>query len=428
MTEFDLIIVGGSASGLCAAIQAARTNSAMSVAVLERMPRVGKKILATGNGRCNLSNINAAAHPYHNAAFAKPALAKYDVEKTLAFFKSLGLLTVTDSEGRIYPMSNTAASLLDALRFEAERLRIKILCNTAVRQTAALPDGRFSLSCTQTIPVPEGAKSNGVIRTEFIAGNLIIAAGGKASPSHGSDGSGHELLRQLGHHITTLFPALVQLVTDSAAPKQMKGIRVSAAISVETDGVTAAATEGEVLFTEYGLSGIAAMEVSRVVSSYFASGCTGGCFAVLDLAPTLSRDSLTGFIQGIVSHNFNLPLEKLLCGILPTRVGLAVCKASGLHDFTAEIGKLSHQQIDAITDAIKCFRLELKGTLGFEQAQITAGGAEVSEFSAESMQSRNVNNLFACGEILDVDGGCGGFNLQWAWSSGLLAGELGLTC
>ncbi len=425
MTEFDLIIVGGSASGLCAAIQAARTNSAMSVAVLERMPRVGKKILATGNGRCNLSNINAAAHPYHNAAFAKTALAKYDVEKTLAFFKSLGLLTVTDSEGRIYPMSNTAASLLDALRFEAERLNVKTLCNTAVKGVKKLPDGRFSLNCTQTMPVPEGAKSNGIIHTAFFADKLIIAAGGKASPAHGSDGSGYELLRQLGHHITPLFPALVQLITDSTAPKQMKGIRVSAMISVETDGVAAAATGGEVLFTEYGLSGIAAMEVSRVVSSHFASGGTVGCFAVLDLAPALTKEELTVFIKDIVLNNPVLPIEKLLAGVLPGRVGQVVCKMAGLREFTEKAGTLTTQQLTAVVNTLKALRFEVQGTRGFDQAQVTAGGAAVSEFNADSMQSRDVDNLYACGEILDVDGGCGGFNLQWAWSSGLLAGELG---
>jgi predicted Rossmann fold flavoprotein len=429
MTEFDLIIVGGSASGLCAAIQAARTNRALSVAVLERMPRVGKKILATGNGRCNLSNTDALTHPYHNAAFAKAALAKYDVEKTLAFFKSLGLLTVTDREGRIYPMSNTAASLLDALRFEAERLNVKTLCNTTVKGVKKLPDGRFSLSCTQTMPVPEGAKSNGIIHTEFFADKLIIAAGGQASPAHGSDGSGYELLRQLGHSITPLFPALVQLITDSTTPKQMKGIRVNAAISVETDGIVASTTEGEVLFTEYGLSGIAAMEVSRAASAYFAGEKEGGCFAVLDLAPSLSKDNLTGFVQGIIAHNPTLSLEKLLCGILPTRVGQAVCKYSDLYDFNSEAGELSQKQIDTIVGSIKRFRLEIKGTRGFEQAQITAGGADVSEFNADSMQSRKISNLYSCGEILDVDGGCGGFNLQWAWSSGLLAGELkGVTC
>jgi len=424
MTEFDLIIVGGSASGLCAAIQAARMNSMLSVAVLERMPRAGKKILATGNGRCNLSNIDAVTHPYHNADFAKPALAKYDVAKTLAFFKSLGLLTVSDSEGRIYPMSNTAASLLDALRFEADRLHIKTLCNTAVQSVAKLPDGRFSLSCTQTMPVPEGAKSNGIIRTVFFADKLIVAAGGRASPAHGSDGSGHELLRQLGHHITLLFPALVQLVTDSATPKQMKGIRVSAAISVETDGVETAAAKGEILFTEYGLSGIAAMEVSRVVSAHFASGGTGGCCAVLDLAPALAKEELYVFVNNIALNNPALPIEKLLAGVLPGRVGQVVCKMAGLHDSTEKAGMLTGQQLTAVVNTVKALRLEVKGTRGFDQAQVTAGGADVSEFSADSMQSRKVNNLYACGEILDVDGGCGGFNLQWAWSSGLLAGEL----
>lgn len=425
MKTYDLIIVGGSASGLCAGIQAARAKKAGSIAVLERMPRVGKKILATGNGRCNLTNINAGSHPYHNFEFAATALTKYNVETTLSFFRSLGLLTVADSEGRIYPMSNTAASVLDALRFEAERLYIEFICNTAVKRITIRKDGSFSLACPQSPDLPESVKSSGITGTEYAAEKVIIATGGKAAPAHGSDGSGFELLKQMGHSITPLFPALVQLITDATYPKQLKGIRVNAVIKTEIEGKIAGAAEGEVLFTEYGLSGIAAMEVSRTASAYFASGKTGACFAVLDMAPALNHEAVTLFLKEIIQNNPHLPVEKMLFGILPVRVGQVICKASGLYDLSKEAGTLTEKQLETLVATVKALRIEMKGTRGFEQAQITAGGADINEFDSCNLASRKVNNLYCCGEVLDVDGGCGGFNLQWAWSSGLLAGELG---
>lgn len=424
MIQFDLAVVGGSAAGLCAAIQAARGKKACSIAVLERMPRVGKKILATGNGRCNLSNIDAGNHPYHNAGFARQALTRYNVENTLTFFKSLGLLTVADSEGRIYPMSNTAASVLDALRFEAERLHVNFLCNTAVKGVSVLSDGSFAIRCLQSFEPADGVENGDAAGTEYFADNLIIAAGGKASPVHGSDGSGYDLLRQTGHSITPLFPALVQIVTDTAFIKPLKGIRAAASIHIEINGKTESAAEGEILFTEYGLSGIAAMEVSRLASEYFSDGRNGGCFAILDLAPELHKTELTAFLKEFMLKNPTLTLDKLLIGILPGRVGQAICRATGFNDSSVAAGSLTEGQFASLIDKIKALRIEIKGVRGFDQAQITAGGADVSEFDPHSLMSCKVEKLYACGEVLDVDGNCGGFNLQWAWSSGLLAGEL----
>ncbi len=425
MERYDVMVVGGSASGLCAAIQAVRANKGYSVAVLERMPRVGKKILVTGNGRCNLSNIHTSSHPYHNADFAKDALEKYSVEKTLSFFKSLGLLTVQDSEGRIYPMSNTATSVLDALRFEVERLGITLLCGNAVEDLETRTDGCFALDCLQTDSTGNKTDKNNHANIRYFADKIIIATGGKASPAQGSDGSGYRLLQQLGHNITPLFPALVQLHTDTTYPKQLKGIRVNTTIAVEINGKAENAAKGEVLFTEYGLSGIAAMEVSRTVAKYFAVGKKSGCCAVLDLAPHLDAEELTAFLTELAGTNPELPLDKFLIGILPSKVGQVLIKASGLYDFGAPIGTLTKEQLNKLSFVIKAFRLEVTGTRDFTQAQVTAGGADVSGFNSLNLASRQVKNCYCCGEVLDVDGGCGGFNLQWAWSSGLLAGELG---
>lgn len=424
MEKYDVIVVGGCASGLCAAIQAARANKGYAIAVLERMPRVGKKILATGNGRCNLSNIHTPTHPYHNAVFAKHALEKYSVEKTLSFFKSLGLLTVRDREGRIYPMSNTATSVLDALRFETERLGVDLLCGITVKGVHLLKDDRFELTCEQTDNTTVKNNTKDSAHIQYFADRIIIATGGKATPVQGSDGSGYPLLKQLGHTTTPLFPSLVQLNTDNTYTKQLKGIRVSANIAVEINGRKKASEAGEVLFTEYGLSGIATMQVSRAASEHFARGMKGDCCAVLDLAPHLSKEELSVFLTELATLSPGLPLDKFLIGILPSKVGQIICKASDFCELSTRVDSLNKEQLDRLLQTIKGFRLDITGTRGFIQAQVTAGGIDVHEFNSFNLSSRKVKNLYACGEVLDVDGGCGGFNLQWAWSSGLLAGEL----
>jgi len=400
MKPYDLIIVGASAAGMTAAIQAARLHPGAEILLLERLERVGKKLLATGNGRCNLSNLAAEQHPYHNAAFAQHALQKYDVAATLRFFRSLGLLTAADATGRLYPMSNTAAGVLDALRLGLQTAGVNLLCATPVT------DVHFE----QELFLLNGT---------YAAKKLILATGGRAAPAQGSDGSGYALLQQLGHSVTPTMPSLVPLRTEPDAVKALKGLRVhQAAVRVLHRGKIVAESSGEILFTDYGLSGIAAMEVSRAVALH------APCTLSLDLVPELDKAQLSALLRGYKEANPGVALEYLLCGLLPKHVGLAVCKAAGISDFSAGLSSLRPVQLDAVTQSVKQFLLKAAGTRGYPQAQVTAGGAEVGEFDPQSLQSRLHKGLYCAGELLDVDGGCGGFNLQWAWSSGLLAGEL----
>jgi len=361
---YDVAIVGAGASGLAAGIAAGRAGAC--VVLLERMPRVGKKILATGNGRCNLGNRFALEHSYHNKEFAAPALEKFGGCE--AFFDSLGLAVREEDEGRLYPRSNMAASVLDALRYGAERAGCEMRCDCPVTFIERVPDGFL-------------------INQSILARRVIIAAGGCAAPAQGSDGSGFLLLRALGHGVVEPRAALVQIKCDSPLLPMLKGLRVHAGISIERDGRVLRRAEGEVLFTGDGLSGIAAMEVSREAQK--------GSMAVLDLLPEYSEEELTGLLarwQGFGG----------VSGLLPKRVAEAVEKNAG---------------------DPKHFAFPVAGTRGFEHAQATAGGAEVSQFDPGTLQSRTVPGLFACGEALDVDGGCGGFNLHWAWASGALAGS-----
>jgi len=370
----DTAIVGAGASGLAAAISAAAAGGA-GVVLFERLPRAGKKILATGNGRCNAGNIHALAHDYHNRAFARPALEQFDIR---AFFRSLGLLLREDAEGRLYPRSNTAASVLDALRFGALRAGAEIRCDTAVREIT---------------PTQEGFLLNGSIA----ARRVIVAAGGCAAPAQGSDGSGFVLLRQLGHSIVEPRPALAALRCQSPLLKMLKGLRCHAVIAIEQNGRVCSNTEGEVLFTEDGISGIAAMEISRCAAP--------GTEAVLDLLPEMTIEEVRALLQELAR---TCP-EQPLAGILPKRIGEAVLRQS--------------ERGGDLAACVKRFVFPVTGTRGFANAQVTAGGADVAQFNPETMGSRLHKGLFACGEVLDVDGGCGGFNLQWAWASGYLAGK-----
>ena len=373
----DTAIIGAGASGLAAAIgirnQGAGGRGSERIVLFERLPRAGKKILATGNGRCNAGNAHVLDHNYHNRAFALPALEQFDIRE---FFRSLGLLLREDSEGRLYPRSNTASSVLDALRFGAMRTGIVFRCDVPILKIQ---------------PAKEGFLLNGNIA----ARRVIIAAGGCAAPAQGSDGSGFSLLKQLGYTIVEPRPALAPLRCNSPQLPMLKGLRCHAMISIEQSGSILSKAEGEVLFTEDGISGIAAMEVSR--------WAVPGSMAVLDLLPEFSLEQT----RALLAELARACPEQPLAGILPKRIAEAVMRSSE--------GNLAA--------TLKRFVFPVTGTRGFAQAQVTAGGADVAQFGPETLESRLHKNLYACGEVLDVDGGCGGFNLHWAFASGLLAGK-----
>ena len=396
----DVIIIGGGASGMMAALAAAENGC--RVTLLERQSRVGRKLLATGNGRCNLTNHNASPARYHGGdGFCAYALDAFDVGATLQFFASLGLLTVAEDSGRVYPMSNMAGSVLDVLRYALEQPTIEVVTGqtvTAVKKTA-----------------------NGfTVRTEtdaFTAGKLILAAGGCAGSKVGGVMDGYQLAKSLGHHRTPLYPSLVQLKTDPTYPRALKGIKAECGITVRRGGQTVAENRGEVLFTEYGVSGPAIFDLSRAVS-------TGGegLTCVLNFFPDWELEEVLHWLhrrrQTMAAHE----ASTLLVGSCHTRLGQMLCKAAGFT--TQRAADLTDSDLERIARQVKRFALPITGTCGFDQAQVTAGGLRTEEFHPETLKSRVVPGLYACGEVLDVDGDCGGFNLQWAWSSGHLAGLL----
>ena len=398
-----VIVIGGGASGIAAALSAAEREE-NEVLLLERQQRIGRKLLATGNGRCNLTNTGAALPRYHGAdpAFAAPALRAYPPRAILDYFASLGLLTTEEYGGRVYPLSNSANSVLDVLRFELERRGVQQRCACPV-QSVARERGGFAVTA-------EGERLH--------ADKLILACGGAAGAKLGGVMDGYQLAKALGHKRTALYPALVQVVTEPSYPRALKGVRVQARLQLLQNGSAVAESEGEVQFTDNGVSGPAVFDLSRAVST----GCAGQELKLM-LLPQ-DEETLRGLLLRRREALPSLPVGEIFTGMLHNRLGRMAVRYSGV-DAAKPLEELDARELHALAAACRDFRLPVRGTEGFDHAQVTAGGLRTEEFDPETLESRLVLGLFACGELLDIDGDCGGFNLQWAWASGRLAGRLG---
>ena len=396
-----VLVIGGGAAGMMAALTAAENGH--QVTLLERQARVGRKLMATGNGRCNLTNHHVSPTHYHGGeGFCDHALAAFDVGSTLQYFAGLGLLTVVEDSGRVYPFSNMAGSVLDVLRFALENHRLDL--HTACPVTGIRKKGDSFLVRTE---------SGG----EFTADRVILAAGGAAGGKVGGVMDGYQLAKSLGHHRTALYPSLVQIKTEPTYPRALKGVKAECGITLRRDGETVAQNRGEVLFTEYGVSGPAIFDLSRAAATAGGTLC-----CVLDFFPDWEpREALDWLRQRRTSAG-DREAGTLLTGALHSRLGQMVCKAAGFTNQRA--AGLDDAELQRIAAQAKGFALPVTGVCGFDQAQVTAGGLRCDEFDPRTMESRLTPGFYACGEVLDIDGDCGGYNLQWAWSSGRLAGQV----
>lgn len=402
MKKYDAAVIGGCAAGMVAAITAKRKNPKLNIVVVEKLPRLGKKILATGNGRCNLTNLNAKSEDYANSAFVEAVFAKFPPEKVIDFFESMGLLTYSDSEGRVYPRSNMAASVLDALRFEIDGLGIDVICDTAVTDI-------------------KKSKSGFIINNSIECNRLLMATGGKASPSQGSDGSGYNLAEKLGHSVTKLYPSLVPLTVKDNV-KALKGIRARNVKLTLKNHRILKTTCGELLFTDNGISGIAAMELAAEAEKSI-SDVKSNAFTYIDFLPELQEKELVDYLIKISNIKGRNTVDMLFSGVLPKTIGIEICKAEKLYKQDKKISQLNRNDIVSAARKAKCFELEISGTKGFANAQVTSGGVSVNEINPLTMESKLCKGLFFAGELIDVDADCGGYNLQWAFASGMLAGK-----
>ena len=390
---------------MTAALTAARLGH--EVTLYERQARVGRKLMATGNGRCNLTNTGAGPSNYHGEApdFVRPALEAFPSEAALDFFRGLGLLAREEWGGRVYPLSNSANSVVDVLRQALDAAGVELVAGDRVRELRRAGSG-------YSVTTESGDKRS------FDA--VVVACGGLAGEKLGGGRDGYELLKALGHTRTALRPALVQITTEPMYPRSLKGIKADCALRVLSRGGLLASSCGELLFTETGVSGPAAFDVSRAVSE------AGD--AKMELEIDFLRDytaaEVLAHLQNRAKTAPELPASELLTGSVHNRLGRMLIKYADV-EASAPLSALSERELRTVAAACKRFKLPVRGTEGFANAQVTAGGIRTSEFDPRTLESRLCPRLFACGEVLDIDGDCGGYNLQWAWSSGVLAGHLG---
>ena len=397
-----VIIIGGGAAGMMAALSAREQGA--EVTILERQARVGKKLLATGNGRCNLSNTKLTLKNYHgqDARFADYALSAFDTEKTLEYFENLGLITTVEPSGKVYPLSDQAGSVVDVLRLALEEAGVEVRTAFEVNSLKKGKKGGFQISSKEEI---------------LQADSVIICCGGMAGAKVGGTQSGYELLKSMGHTMTKLFPVLVQIKTDATYVKALKGVRADASVIVERNGKTLAENAGEIQFTDFGVSGPTIFEISRAISTG-----KGPLTIHLNLMRNMSHEEVVSVLHNRKKMMPNQTLENFLTGILHNRLGRTILRYAGF-GVTEPIHTLKSSDIKRIARAIQDFEIPVIGAMGFDAAQVTAGGIRTDEFNPKTMESTLVPNLYAAGEVLDIDGDCGGYNLQWAWASGYLSGR-----
>ena len=397
---WDLLIVGGGASGIAAAIAAARMGD--HVLLLEKSSALGRKIAASGNGRCNLMNTGIPVY-YGDRDFVRNVLDQFTKDDLTDFFYNAGLFLAADYSGRIYPRTLHSSSVLDAMKTLLHIYQVKTLLQAFV-------------TCIK--------KDNDIFSVISSAGTfrgkrILIAAGGMAYPKLGGTDSGYKLLESFNHRIIEPFPALCPICTDSRSVSGLSGIRIRCSLSLlGCKEEMLYSNRGEILFTDYGISGICAMQCARFINSK-------NCIIRLDLAENLfpERESLAENLLMRRKEFSECPAESLLNGIVMPKLSFAVLKQAGILLRGSTIGDLTDREIFQIADKMHSYTLQVTGTRGFDEAQVTAGGADCSEFDPSNMESRIVKGLFASGEVLNIDGDCGGFNLMFAFISGILAGK-----
>ena len=399
-----VIVVGGGAAGMMAAISARRKGA--EVSILERNQRVGKKILATGNGRCNYTNAFLDVRNYHgnNPKFVYSPLSQFNVETTIDFFERLGITHVVEDKGKVFPLSFQASSVLDVLRYELEEIGVETLCDAYVKKIEKERNiFRLTLDDNRKIK----------------ADKVIIATGGSAMPSSGSDGNGYTLAKEFGHSIVSPFPGLVQLKLEGDFFKRIDGVKIVGIATLLNNGSVIGEDSGDILFTNYGISGPPILQLSRRALELLNKNKR----PVLKVSIISGKDKeeLSEYLKIRFTYMPKKAIEIGLIGLLNKRLIPVILKEAGI-DSKKNISQISNEEIDALAEILTDWRFNIIGSKSFDFAQVTAGGIDTREIDGRTMESKIVNGLYFAGEILDIDGDCGGFNLQWAWSSGYVAG------
>lgn len=403
MKKRDVIIVGGGASGLLAAISAAREGA--NVTIIEQKDQLGKKILSTGNGRCNLTNeyMDTSCFRGDDTSIVEEVFNRFGYTETIAFFEELGVI-LKNRQGYIYPISDQAATVLAVLCMEIKRLQVEVLLNQTVQKIVRDKE-KFTVHTTETV-----LKGDAV----------ILATGGKAASVLGSDGSGYTLAKAFGHHLSPVVPALVQLKGKGNFYKQISGVRTQAKVSLYVNDEYVAEDTGELQLTNYGISGIPVFQISRFATKALYEN--ESVRAEVDFIPSMSDDAFRTFLQVRLENHGHKQAEDFLVGVFHKKLIGLLLKASAI-DTNNVMKQVSQEKLDKLASVCKHFKIDIQGASDFEQAQVCAGGVCTTEINPHTMESVYTDGLYLTGELLDIDGICGGYNLQWAWSTGYIAGK-----
>jgi predicted Rossmann fold flavoprotein len=400
-----LAIIGAGASGLVAAIEAAKRD--FHVTIYEKNAKIGRKILATGNGRCNISNQNISSSNYHGAmpTFVKPALARFGTKKCVEYFAELGLEMTEGENGRLYPMNQQSSTVVDMLFYECKRRGVEFLLQSEVSRLEMVDD-RFSLTANDK---------------KRVFNNCLIATGGLAMPVLGSCDSGYKFACSLGHKLISPHPSLVQLVCEEAWLQELSGVKVDGNIEVWAGQQKTKSARGDILFTNYGISGSAVLDISSAASR--ALFYEQKVFVIIDLTPNFSKEQLENLLQKRVKYANEKPLTLWLEGIVNKKLAPFIVHSAELPKQITAASMLGAKEIKKLCYTLKHIKLHVSGTKGFQSAEVTAGGVDVEDINPKTFESKLVKNLYFSGEVLDIDGDCGGYNLHFAWASGFVVGQ-----
>jgi len=428
--HFNVAIIGAGPAGIMAAIAAAEKGA--GVVLIEKNEAVGRKILATGNGRCNLTNSNIDISRYHGSdlSFVSKVLGSFDQNETIKYFESIGVITKEEALGRIFPRTNQAISVVDALTARLKALdvtiktgfTVKSITNPSLSSPASQIkydkltgdlDSRLRGNDSDFWNITDGNTNI------FTADKIILTTGGKAAHQFGSSGDGLFWAKNLGHTVIPIHAALVPLETEEEWVKELMGIKLNTQASLSSNGKLLRSRTGDVIFTHFGISGPAAMGLAREVDPLLTAGQKVSLS--LDITPELTSEKLEITLINLTSLDGKKMIKSILSGLVPKNLVPRILMLASINS-EIKAAELSKSQRLAIIETIKSFPLTVSKVRPLKEAQVTAGGVSTTEVG-ETLESKIVPNLYFAGEILDVDGDSGGFNLQWAWSSGKLAGQ-----
>lgn len=400
MKENELVIIGGGASGIMAALSA--NENGINPIILEKNNRIGKKILVTGNGRCNYTNVLLTKNDFNNPDFVEKVLNEFGPQETVDYFEILGIVPKIENEGKTYPLSEQASSFLDVFLYELDKRNIKVELNQEVTNITKNND----IFIIHTL---SGKK--------YFSKKVIFCVGGNSMPLTGSNGQGYEIIERLGHKITHIFPALVKLKLESPYLKQLSGVKINSQVDLMLDDKVIQSENGDILFTNYGISGPTILELSRKANELIN----------MNKKPKIKVVLIQNVSKSKIIDRFDSSTDKAigqsLIGLINKRFIHVLLKEVEIEKENLVINEIPKEKIYKLIDLLYDWRFTIKGSLGFDESQVTAGGIDLESVDNITLESKIVKGLYFAGEILDIDGRCGGYNLQWAWTSGYVAGK-----